>query len=94
MKLTSSYGSIEAVAGERFTDDDGMEWEIVRDTGAYSYSPIGIGGAPIIECRHVGGEPSPIWERYLNDGIGKWCGDSLACAIVRWRGKVREGAEP
>lgn len=82
MKLHGSCGSVDVGPGYRFTDSDGMQWEIVRETDSGIYSPVGVGGTNIVECRHIGGEATNIWKRYLKGDLGEWCGDSLACAII------------
>lgn len=85
MKLQGYEGSVEAKTGDRFVDSSGMEWEIVEQVGAGMYSPTGIGGTAVVACRHISGDVTNMWTPHLVEGVGEWCGDSLASEIIRHR---------
>ena len=81
--LHGSKGSITPKTGDRFGWWDGTEWEIVGFTGARIYSPSGLGGTPIVVCKHLSGKLDAIHAKYTDaDGLCEWCGDSVASALL------------
>ena len=90
LRLTCSRGTVEAKIGERFRWFDGSDWELVKLTDEWSYSPSGFGGTPTITCRHVGGELTGTLSNHTVGGLCDWCGDSVAAGIY-W---TRHASEP
>ena len=93
--LHGSRGSVEAEPGDRFGWWDGTEWEIVGFMGGRIYSPSGLGGTPIVACKHLSGKLGAAQAQSTDEnGLCEWCGDSVASALLRdHRGKA-EGPAP
>lgn len=82
--LHCHQGSIEAEIGDRFGWWDGTEWEIVSLTGERMYSPSGLGGTPIIQCKHLDGKLAGPMLQYTDaNGLCEWCGDSVGAALFQ-----------
>lgn len=83
-KVTAAYpgGEMELSIGQEFSVFNGDRYTIVSVRGGRIYSPGGIGGTPIVRCRHIGGEPiHDQYKGYAEEGMIDFCADSVALAI-------------
>lgn len=92
-ELHCSRGSVTAHIGDEFGWFGVGEgrWRIEGFTRERIYSPSGLGGTPIVQCRPLGEMPA-YWAEFVNDdGTVDWCGDSVGAALLSNR---RDGASP
>lgn len=81
--IEGSLGKVTIEPGQRFAMD-GVLWEIVGKVKEGVYSPVGVGGTSVVNCRLISGEPAFRLARYMKDGCLEWCGDSLATAVISY----------
>jgi hypothetical protein len=83
VELACTSGKVKVEVGDRFRDpSSGIEWEIVGFKG-HTYSPVGIGGTPVVACKPLADILPVWWRQWLEepDGTVDWCGDSVAAIL-------------
>ncbi len=77
--------SVDVQIGDRFRLFDDSEWEVIAFASDRTYSPSGLGGTPIVLCRHIQGAVSRVRAESMVGGIARLCGDSVAQGVALTR---------
>lgn len=87
MIVACAYGEFDLCPGQEFVLPEfagSPRYRVERFLSTSVYSPSGVGGTSVVECRHIGGDPIPQRYREFVHDVDRidFCADSVALACM------------